>query len=153
MSETILTEIDNGVGIITLNRADRHNAFDDALIQDLSNALVRMDTDADVRVVVLSSTGKSFCAGADLDEMAGKRARGDWQAALGLRSQAVFTALARAPFVSIASVQGAAVAGGFELALACDLRIVGPAARRMLSSTSAREQLTPSWWKICSACQ
>ena len=69
MSETILTEIDNGVGIITLNRPERHNAFDDALIRELSTSLVRMDTDRDVRVVVLSSTGKSFCAGADLNWM------------------------------------------------------------------------------------
>ena len=69
MSETILTEIDHGVGIITLNRAERHNAFDDVLIRELSTALVQMDTDADVRVVVISSTGKSFCAGADLNWM------------------------------------------------------------------------------------
>ena len=74
MSETILTEIDHGVGIITLNRAERHNAFDDVLIQDLSAALVQMDIDTDVRVVVISSTGKSFCAGADLNWM--KRAAG-----------------------------------------------------------------------------
>ena len=52
MSETILTEIDNGVGIITLNRPERHNAFDDALIRELSTSLVRMDTDRDVRVVL-----------------------------------------------------------------------------------------------------
>jgi methylglutaconyl-CoA hydratase len=74
MSETILTEIDRGIGIITLNRAERHNAFDDALIRELSQALTAMDTDPAVRVVVLSSTGKSFCAGADLNWM--KRAAG-----------------------------------------------------------------------------
>ena len=62
MSDTIITEIDKGVGIITLNRPERHNAFDDALIRDLSAALTAMDNDPAVRVVVLSSAGKSFCA-------------------------------------------------------------------------------------------
>lgn len=120
------------VGVIRLNRPEKANAYNQALLDQLAAAI---NTMRDVAVVVICATGKTFCAGADLDEMAGRRARGDWQAALGLRSQAVFTALARAPFVSIASVQGAAIAGGFELALACDLRIVGPAARFSLPET------------------
>ena len=120
------------VGVIRLNRPAKANAYHQDMLDRLATAITELHG---VAVVVICATGKSFCAGADLDEIAGKRARGDWQAALGLRSQAVFTALARAPFVSIASVQGAAIAGGFELALACDLRIVGPAARFSLPET------------------
>ncbi len=120
------------VGVIRLNRPEKANAYHQEMLDQIHNAIDALNGAA---VVVISATGKTFCAGADLDEMAGRRARGDWQAALGLRSQAVFTALARAPFVSIASVQGAAIAGGFELALACDLRIVGPAARFSLPET------------------
>jgi methylglutaconyl-CoA hydratase len=69
MYQSILTEIDIGVGIITLNRPERHNAFDDALIGELSAAIDLMAAEPAVRVLVISSTGKSFCAGADLNWM------------------------------------------------------------------------------------
>jgi enoyl-CoA hydratase/carnithine racemase len=75
--------------------------------------------------VVLASTGDgAFCAGADLGEIAERTV----EDVIDLRSQRTFEALANAPFVSIAAVQGPAVGGGFELALACDLRVVGPGA-------------------------
>ena len=124
MSETILTEIDHGVGIITLNRAERHNAFDDVLIQELSTALVQMDTDSDVRVVVISSTGKSFCAGADLNWM--KRAA-DYNAeetqrdALGLAGMLRMLNEMKKP--TVARVQGPAYGGGVGLVAACDISI------------------------------
>jgi len=124
MSETILTEIDNGVGIITLNRADRHNAFDDALIQDLSTALVRMDTDSDVRVVVLSSTGKSFCAGADLNWMkraATYNAEETQRDALALAGMLRMLNDMKKP--TVARVQGPAYGGGVGLVAACDIAI------------------------------
>jgi enoyl-CoA hydratase/carnithine racemase len=67
--QAIVTEVDAGVGILTLNKARRHNAFDEQLIAEITAGLRELDADADVRVVVLSSTGKSFCAGADLNWM------------------------------------------------------------------------------------
>ena len=124
MSETILTEIDNGVGIITLNRPERHNAFDDALIRELSTSLVRMDTDRDVRVVVLSSTGKSFCAGADLNWMK--------QAAAYTTEETQRDAVQLAGMLrllndmkkpTVARVQGPAYGGGVGLVAACDIAI------------------------------
>jgi methylglutaconyl-CoA hydratase len=124
MSETILTEIDHGVGIITLNRAERHNAFDDVLIQDLSTALVQMDTDSDVRVVVLSSTGKSFCAGADLNWMkraAGYNAEETQRDALGLAGMLRMLNEMKKP--TVARVQGPAYGGGVGLVAACDISI------------------------------
>ncbi len=124
MSETILTEIDKGIGIITLNRAERHNAFDDALIRELSEALVRMDTDHDVRVVVLSSTGKSFCAGADLNWMkkaAGYSAEETQSDALGLAGMLRLLNEMRKP--TVARVQGPAYGGGVGLVAACDIAI------------------------------
>lgn len=123
----------DGVGVLRLDRPARANAYDQAQLERIAAAVEDL---RDAAVVVVCAVGRSFCAGADLGELADRRARGDWEAALGLRSQAVFTALARAPFVSVASVQGPAVAGGFELALACDLRVVGPAARFALPETS-----------------
>lgn len=122
----------DGVGVLRLDRPQKANAYDQAQLERLAAGI---DALADAAVVVVCASGRSFCAGADLGELGERRARGDWEAALGLRSQAVFTALARAPFVSIASVQGPAIAGGFELALACDLRVVGPAARFALPET------------------
>ena len=124
MSETILTEIDHGVGIITLNRAERHNAFDDVLIQDLSAALVQMDIDTDVRVVVISSTGKSFCAGADLNWMkraAGYNAEETQRDALGLAGMLRMLNEMKKP--TVARVQGPAYGGGVGLVAACDIAI------------------------------
>ena len=65
----IISEIDGQLGIITLNNPDKHNAFDDVLIADLTHALKAMENSADVRVVILSAVGKSFSAGADLNWM------------------------------------------------------------------------------------
>lgn len=124
MSETILSEIDNGIGIITLNRPERHNAFDDVLIQELSAALADMNGNPAVRVVVLSSTGKSFCAGADLNWM--KRAAGygpeeSRRDAAGLAGLLRTLNEMRKP--TIARVQGPAYGGGVGLVAACDIAI------------------------------
>ncbi|MDR2787350.1 MAG: enoyl-CoA hydratase/isomerase family protein [Candidatus Accumulibacter sp.] len=65
MYRSISTEIDDGVGILTLNRADRHNALDRTLVAEMTDGLRALDEEPGVRVIVLSSTGKSFCAGTD----------------------------------------------------------------------------------------
>jgi methylglutaconyl-CoA hydratase len=72
--QSILTEVDGYVGILTLNKPQRHNAFDEQLIAEMTAGLRELAADPRVRAVVLSSTGKSFCAGADLQWM--KRAAG-----------------------------------------------------------------------------
>lgn len=127
----IRTEQIEQIGVITLDRPDRAHAYDRAHLDALGEAVETLGRA--VRVLVVRSTGdRAFCAGADLDEMKGA----DPLDALDLRSQAVFTALARCPAVSFAAVQGPAVAGGCELALACDLRVVGPNARFTLPETA-----------------
>ena len=84
-------------------------------------------------MVVVQSTGdRAFCGGADLGAMRTATPLD----ALDLLSQRVFAELADSPVVSVAAIQGAAVAGGCELALACDLRVVGPAARFALPETA-----------------
>lgn len=124
MSETILTEIDAGVGLITLNRPERHNAFDDVLIRELTAALSDMDADAAVRVVVLSSRGRSFCAGADLNWM--KRAAG-YGAEQARRDTLDLAGLLRTldelGKPTLARVQGPAYGGGVGLIAACDIAI------------------------------
>jgi methylglutaconyl-CoA hydratase len=124
MYQSILTEIDLGVGIITLNRADRHNAFDDVLIAELSDAVEIMGNEPAVRVIVLSSTGKSFCAGADLNwmkRMAGYSHEENLRDSRALAE--LFRRVAQCPKPVIARVQGPAYGGGVGLVAACDIAI------------------------------
>ena len=124
MYGNILTEIGHGVGIVTLNRPERHNAFDDALIQELIAALAAMEADDAVRVLVVSSKGKSFCSGADLNWM--KRAA-HFSAEESQRDSRALAemlrALAQMRKPTIARVQGPAYGGGVGLVAACDIAI------------------------------
>lgn len=124
MYKNIVTEIDSGVGIITLNRADRHNAFDDVLIQELVRALGVMGRDDSVRVVVLSSTGKSFCAGADLGWMreAGALSLEENQRDARVMAE-MLKRIATIPKPTVARVQGPAYGGGVGLVAACDMAV------------------------------
>lgn len=124
MYQNIVTEIDHGVGIITLNRADRHNAFDDAMIEEISAATEAMADDAEVRVLVYSSSGKSFCAGADLNWMK-RMADYTWDASLkDSRAMAeMFRRVRQCPKPTVARVQGPAYGGGVGLVASCDIAI------------------------------
>jgi len=123
--------IADGVGVLTLDRPERAHAYDRAHLLALQAGFDELAAAA--QVVVVRSTGdRAFCAGADLKEL-GKAAPTD---ALDLLSQKVFAHIADSPAVSVAAVQGAAVAGGCELALACDLRVVGAKARFALPETA-----------------
>ena len=122
--QSIVTEVDDSVGIVTLNKEERHNAFDQQLIDELTHALFSLDADPAVRVIVLSAAGKSFCAGADLNWM--KRAANnglddnlnDARALAGM-----LRTLAEMKKPTIARVQGAALGGGMGLASACDIAV------------------------------
>ncbi|MBT9460849.1 MAG: enoyl-CoA hydratase/isomerase family protein [Rugosibacter sp.] len=124
MYQTLLTEVADGVGMITLNRGERHNAFDDVLVNELTQAIDAMEKNAGVRVLVLSSTGKSFCAGADLNWM---RRAADYSDEDNLRDARALAEmlrrLAQCPKPTIARVQGAAHAGGVGLVACCDIAV------------------------------
>jgi len=114
------------VAVVELCRTAKANAYTSAMLCAFGVVLDRLEASADVRVVVVSGSGeRSFCAGADLGEM--RPLRGE--DALHLRSAALFSRLERFPKVCLAAINGAAVAGGMELALACDLRIAAENAR------------------------
>ncbi|MDP3513764.1 MAG: enoyl-CoA hydratase/isomerase family protein [Sulfuritalea sp.] len=124
MYNNIITETDLGVGIITLNRPERHNAFDDALIVELSDAIDRMAADPAVRVLVISSTGKSFCAGADLNWMKRAAGYGNDENLRDSRALAeMLRKLAQCPKPTMARIQGPAYGGGVGLVACCDVAI------------------------------
>ncbi len=124
MYQNIVTEIDQGVGIITLNRPDRHNAFDDAMIDEISIATSAMEADPAVRLVVYSSTGKSFCAGADLNwmkRMAGYSSQANLDDSRALAE--MFRRVRQCSKPTVARVQGPAYGGGVGLIAACDIAV------------------------------
>ncbi len=124
MEANVLTERQGSIGIVTLNRADRHNAFDDVLIADLTKTLKQLDNDKGIRVVVLSAAGKSFSAGADLNwmkRMATYSIEDNIKDARGLAELMRVLDCMSKP--TVARVQGAALGGGVGLVACCDIAI------------------------------
>jgi methylglutaconyl-CoA hydratase len=124
------TSLDGGVLTLTLDRPDKRNALDAALIEALHIALERADLDGEVRVVVLRGAGKDFCAGADLGELlasADRTLAENERAARRLGE--VFERLRGLPKPVVSVVQGRAFAGGAGLATACDVAIAGAGAQ------------------------
>jgi 2-(1,2-epoxy-1,2-dihydrophenyl)acetyl-CoA isomerase len=114
------------VATVEFERGPR-NHFDAALIAGLADAFERLDADADARAIVLCSAGRHFCAGADLPGALHGGGPSDQAATGSLYEEAARLIGARTPIV--AAVQGAAVGGGFGLALAADFRIATPSTR------------------------
>ena len=119
---------DTKVATLSLNRYSGKNAFSKAMIiefkESLSNLLAREGTSEQVSCLIIkSNVEKVFCAGADLKERAGMSESEVGPFVSTLRD--TFTFLAELPFPTIAAMEGVALGGGFELALACDLRIAG----------------------------
>ncbi|MEO5694986.1 MAG: enoyl-CoA hydratase/isomerase family protein [Usitatibacter sp.] len=131
---SLAVELQGPVGLVTLNRPQRHNAFDDVLIADLTQALRDMEADDAVRVVVLAGAGKSFSAGADLHWM--KRVSGfskeqNQRDAMALG--ALMRTLAHLRKPTIARVHGAAYGGGVGLVACCDIAVATQAATFSIS--------------------
>ena len=124
MYQTLEIEIANRVATIWMNRPDVHNAFDDILITELTQACHALDANDDVRVVVLAGRGKSFSAGADLNWMKRAANNGTEDNLTDARALAnMLRALAEMKKPTIARVQGAALGGGTGLTAACDIAV------------------------------
>lgn len=110
------------------------NAIDAALLGRLDAIVAQAEADDEVSVLHLRSAQRAFCAGADLALMRACFERGEAEAMVALvrEMQQVFARLERAPFVTLAEIGGAAVGGGLELALACDLRVAACEAKLAL---------------------
>ncbi len=124
----------DGAGIVTMNRPDVHNAFDDKLIADLTKALKKLEAHSKVRLIVLKAEGKSFSAGADLNWMR-KMADYSWsenyQDSLALAT--LMQTLYQLKKPSVGLVQGAAFGGGVGLVACCDVVLASDAAKFCLS--------------------
>ncbi len=123
--QELLVSTEGHVRLLRLNRPARRNALSRSLTVAISTAILEAEEDSGVRVIVLTGTGEAaFCAGGDLKEM-----RGNDDAGVGFRppmarvERSVFEVVLEAKKPTIAALNGSAVAGGFELALACDIRI------------------------------
>jgi len=140
---SIEIERNGGRATLWLNRPERHNAFDDGLIAELSAALAALAADSAIRVLLLAGRGKSFSAGADLAWM--KHMAGNTAAENEADAQKMAEMLHRLdslPKPTVALVQGAAMGGGVGLVAACDIAIATEDAQFAFSE--ARLGLTPA---------
>lgn len=138
MSEpTVLYAVESGIARITLNRPEARNALSGELMRELTRAFERAATEPDVRVVILTGAGKAFCAGVDLKEP--PTAPGE--AVVPGERPAAWRAMEACRRPIIGAINGAAITGGFELALACDVLVASTAAR--FADTHARVGVIP----------
>ena len=120
----LLVERQDAVAVVTLNRPDIHNAFDEVLIGELTAALQRLDRDQSVRAVVLTGAGKSFCAGADLNWMKKMASFSRPQNLADAKALAkMLLTLNQLSKPTIARVHGAVFGGGVGLVACCDIAV------------------------------
>lgn len=123
----VSTRIEHRIATITLDRPDKRNALTDEMLDQVIGALDIVEADSGVRAVILRGNGSSFCSGVDLGE---KLARRDTDGSVEfVRLVETFERLDAHPNPTIAVLQGTSLAGGWELALHCDIRFAAPDAR------------------------
>ena len=131
--ETVLVEVTGKhVGIVTLNRPEQLNTFTSQMAGELQAALLRLEADSAVRVILLRSSGRAFCAGIDVNELAGKSATQYREWIEWMENPLVTISTMKKPV--IAQVQGVATANGMGLAVSADLAIASERAKMGLTA-------------------
>jgi len=130
----VMTLSNKGVARITLNKPELHNAFDDRMINDLTNAIRKADENPSVRILIINANGASFSAGADLNWMK-RMATFEWEENYqdSLKLAGLMQALHDCQKMTLALIQGAAFGGGVGLAACCDLVLASEKAYFCLS--------------------
>ncbi|MCH1555758.1 MAG: enoyl-CoA hydratase/isomerase family protein, partial [Pseudomonadales bacterium] len=124
--QTITVDIDAPLGLITLNRPEKHNAISLKTLEELHQAVDQLAEDEDVRVISFwGAGGKAFASGSDLTEVADR----DLKKGMEPIVQGLAAKLEGLPKVTIAAIDGICMGGGLEIALGCDLRICTPKSR------------------------
>lgn len=120
MAYVLYEKQEKHIGVIKLDRPEALNALNSEMLNEIDNALSLIENDRDIRAVVVYGEGKSFIAGADIEQMKDMTVDEAYQFAnLG---DMIFTRLARLPMPVIAAINGYALGGGLEFALSCDIR-------------------------------
>ena len=136
--ETITVEKEGNIGIITLNRPPT-NAVNFALLEDVEKALNQFEADKEVRALIITGAGeKGFSAGFDITEAA--RA-----AEIGDKGRAIYTRIERFPKPVVAAINGYALGGGCELAMACHFRIMVNAEKAKIGCPEVNLGIIPGW--------
>ena len=134
----VLLEQHDGYAIVTLNRPDEMNALSRELRADFVEAFGQCTADDAIRVVILTGSGRAFCAGFDLKELAATDSDAAQEA-----DNSIARAMEAFAGPIIGAINGHAITGGFEMALACDILIASENAR--FADTHARVGILPGW--------
>ncbi len=142
MTMLVTTEIRDGVALVTLNRPEAMNALSKQMRAEIAQTFSALNADDTVRAIVLTGAGKAFTAGLDLKELGSDAsAMGAANATEAERNPVV--AIERCAKPVVGAINGAAITGGFELALACDILIASTNAK--FADTHARVGIMPGW--------
>ena len=128
--ENILFESEGGIARMTLNRPERLNSFNDAMHTEVRDALARVKADASLRVLLLTGSGRAFCAGQDLGDRAVAPGAEpvDLGASIERNYRPLVLALRRLPLPVVCAVNGVAAGAGANIALACDIVVAAKSA-------------------------
>ena len=140
MEKLVLVDRSEGTATVTLNRPDQLNALSSALRVALVEAFCLLKDDQNVRVVILTGKGRAFSAGLDLKELGQKGMRGDGDSGGNPDLQKALRGVGKPV---IGAINGFAITGGFELALACDILVASESAK--FADTHVRMGVVPGW--------